>query len=82
MKLLLKDFIARHQTKLLFVTLWLHVTLLDFLNVTQRGSLFLWQESSEIKTLVTHLIIAVISILFYLFIKAIISTLTASKKQS
>ncbi|TPH15135.1 hypothetical protein [Litorilituus lipolyticus] len=78
----MKDFIARHQTKLLFVTLWLHVSLLDFLNVTQRGSLFLWQESSEIKTLITHVIIAVVSILFYLFIKAVISKLTANKKPS
>lgn len=66
MKLFPTIFILRHQAKLLFAVIWLHVTILDLWYVTYSGPVFFWQESLQLKTIFIHLTIAVVTLGFYL----------------
>jgi len=62
-------FIARHQGKLLFVVVWLHVTILDLFYVTYSGPIFFWQESFQLYTLAIHLTVALLTLgLYFLLI--------------
>jgi len=51
-------FLARHQVKLLLVVIWLHVSVLDLFYITYNGPVFLWQDNSQLLTLVVHFSIA------------------------
>jgi len=75
-------FLARHRLKLLFVCVWLHISLLDLFYVTYRGPVFLWQENTELLTIVVHIAIALITVAFYWLITTLFSKITARFSQS
>ncbi|MDX2367560.1 MAG: hypothetical protein QNK36_04020 [Colwellia sp.] len=54
-------FLARHQCKLLFVIIWLHISVLDLFYITHNGPVFLWQENTQILTLAVHFLIALVT---------------------
>ncbi len=58
MHLFSTTFLARHQFKLLFVVIWLHVSVLDLFYITYNGPVFLWQDNSQLLTLAVHFLIA------------------------
>jgi hypothetical protein len=60
-----KAFLTRHRLKLLFVTIWLHISLLDLFFVTYNGPVFLWQENAKLLTLVVHFLIAFTTVGLY-----------------
>ena len=68
MKLFAKHFIKSHQTKLFFLVIWLHVSLLDFLYVSYRGPVFLYKESVQLNTLLTHVSIALLTLACYFLV--------------
>jgi hypothetical protein len=51
-------FLARHQFKLVFLIIWLHVSVLDLFFITYKGPVFLWHENSQLLTLMVHFLIA------------------------
>lgn len=70
MHLFSTTFLARHQFKLLFVAIWLHISVLDLFFITYNGPVFLWQENSQLLTLAVHFSIALAtSILFKIITK-------------
>jgi hypothetical protein len=56
------------KSKILFLVIWLHITLLDLFYINHNGFVFLWQENREFKTLFTHLLIATLTVIFYLLV--------------
>ena len=68
MNLFAKPFLKTHQTKLFFLVIWLHVSLLDFLYVSYRGPVFLYKESVEPNTLLTHVSIALLTLACYFLV--------------
>jgi len=56
------------RTTWLFITLFVHISLLDLFFVTYNGPVFLWDKNSEMLTILTHFTIALCSVLFYLLI--------------
>jgi hypothetical protein len=71
LNLLPKHFIKRHQGKLLLLVIWLHVSLLDFLYVSYRGPVFLYKESLQINTLLTHAFITLLTLACYFLAKTL-----------
>jgi len=69
LKLFSKQFLARHQLKLFFVIIWLHVSMLDLFYITYRGPVFLWQENAQLITLAVHFSIAALTTCCYWFMK-------------
>ncbi|HBY85832.1 MAG TPA: hypothetical protein DEO86_08160 [Colwellia sp.] len=69
MQLFPTKFIVRHQAKLVFITAWAHVTILDLCYVTYSGPVFLWQKSLQPFTLFIHLTIACLTLFFYFLLK-------------
>jgi hypothetical protein len=64
-------FLARHQFKLVFLIIWLHISVLDLFFITYKGPVFLWQENMQLLTLVVHFLIALLTaILFKVIAKA------------
>lgn len=61
MHLLSTVFLARHQCKLVFIIIWLHISVLDLFYITYSGPVFLWQENAQLLTLVVHFLIALIT---------------------
>ncbi|GAA5132352.1 hypothetical protein [Thalassotalea piscium] len=51
---------------LVFLILWLHVTVLDLFYVTTSKIVFLWEENFAPLTLVVHFATALIATLFYI----------------
>lgn len=70
-------FLARHQVKLLFVVIWLHISVLDLFFVTYSGPVFLWQDNTKVLTLAVHFIIALAVTALY----QLISFIRKSKRQ-
>lgn len=68
MNLLPKRFISRHQKKLLLFVIWLHVSILDFLYVSYRGPVFLYKETLQVNTLLTHALIALLTLVCSLLV--------------
>lgn len=62
---------AKNKTVYLFFVLWIHISLLNLFFVNRHGAVFLWQENSELNTLITHLIIAFSTVLFYILVTKI-----------
>jgi len=60
-----KQFLVRHQFKLVFVIIWLHVSTLDLFYITYSGPVFLWQENAQFITLLVHVIIAALTTCCY-----------------
>jgi len=60
------SFLAKHKVKLLFILVWLHISILDLFYLTYRGPVFLWQENGQFKTLLVHLFIALATVGCYL----------------
>lgn len=58
----------KSKTFILFIVLLVHVTLLDFFFVTHQGPVFLFDKNSELKTIVTHLLIVLASVGFYVLL--------------
>jgi len=56
----MKAFNAKYL--LVFVIIWLHMTLLDLFYVTPNGPIFLFEENSQPLTLLVHFIVAVSSL--------------------
>lgn len=63
-----RQFIARHQHKLLLLIIWLHITFLDLFVITGSGAKLLWHDNLQIKTILTHVTIALTSFSFYLLV--------------
>ncbi len=59
---------AKNKTVHLFLVLWGHISLLNLFFVNRNGAVFLWQENSELNTLITHLVIALSAVLFYMMV--------------
>lgn len=79
MQLLPRAFIARHQAKLLFMVVWLHVSILDFFYVTYSGPTFFWQESVQLTTLAIHLSVALLTLGFYFILMTIFQRVQKSQ---
>ncbi len=61
----------RHRSLVLFIVLFIHITVLDLFYVTPSRIVFLWQENAQIETIVVHLLIALLSVaLFIITVKA------------
>jgi hypothetical protein len=60
-----KAFLTRHRLKLLFVTIWLHISALDLFFVTYNGPVFLWQDNAELRTVIVHFSIAFATVSLY-----------------
>ncbi|AOW76943.1 hypothetical protein A3Q34_08775 [Colwellia sp. PAMC 20917] len=67
---MLKAWLTNKATQLFFV-LWLHISLLNLFFVNKRGIVFLWQQNSELNTLLTHFITALIAALIYIVVTKI-----------
>jgi hypothetical protein len=68
-----------NKTVYLFLVLWLHVSLLNLFYVNRNGAVFLWQENSELNTLITHFVIALSAVLFYMMVNKV-RTFISNKK--
>jgi hypothetical protein len=77
-----KRFIDRHQTKLLVFVVWLHVSILDFLYVSYRGPVFLFKESLQVNTLLTHGFIALLTLAFSLLVARFFARKNGEQSQS
>ena len=60
--------IYQYKMTLLFFIVWAHVSLLNLFYVNYSGPVFLWQENSELLTIQTHFVIALITTVFFLAI--------------
>ncbi|PCI52773.1 MAG: hypothetical protein COB45_11790 [Gammaproteobacteria bacterium] len=58
-------FLEHHQFKLLFVIIWLHVSVLDLFYITYNGPVFLWHDNAQLLTLVVHFLIALATTALY-----------------
>jgi hypothetical protein len=67
---MLKAWLTNKATQLFFV-LWLHISLLNLFFVNKRGIVFLWQQNSELNTLLIHFITALIAALIYIAVTKI-----------
>ncbi|WP_367238738.1 hypothetical protein, partial [Colwellia sp.] len=72
------NFIVRHQAKLLFIVVWGHVTILDLCYVTYSGPIFFLQESLQLFTIITHLTVAALTLVFYFMLINIMTRFRAS----
>ncbi len=79
MNVLAHQLIARHRGKLIFIVFWLHVSLLNTINVSSRGPLFLWHESGQLFTLVVNFAVALGAFSFYLIIIKLFSLCKAAR---
>ena len=61
-------FWLKNKSVLLFIVLFIHITFLDLFNGNGYELFVLWEKSIELLTIITHLVIAVLSVLFYLLI--------------
>lgn len=69
----------KNKSVQLFFVLWLHISLLNLFFVNYQGVVFLWQENSEINTLITHFISALSAALFYIAVTKIRTHLSENK---
>ena len=58
----------KNKPVLLFLILWLHISLLDLFFVTYSGPVFYWAENLRGETILVHISLALVSVLFYLLI--------------
>lgn len=60
--------IYQYKMTLLFFILWAHVSLLNLFFVNYSGPVFLWEENSQLLTIQTHFLIALMTTAFFLAI--------------
>jgi hypothetical protein len=58
--------IYQYKMTLLFFVLWAHVSLLNLFFVNYSGPVFLWEENSQLLTIQTHFLIALMTTAFFL----------------
>lgn len=58
----------KSKTLLLFVILFLHVSLLDLFYVTYSGLVFLWLENAQLDTVLVHFLTAILTTALYLLL--------------
>ena len=63
----------------LFVILWLHITLLNFAFIGYNGIVFLWQESLDWLTLITHIAAATIAVFCFYCAEQVTNKIKALK---
>ena len=68
-----KNFLARHRLKLMFLLVWLHISLLDLFYLTYRGPVFLWHDNAQLLTITVHLSIALTTVIFYWLVNKLLS---------
>ncbi|WP_057830406.1 hypothetical protein [Colwellia sp. TT2012] len=78
MNLLPINFITRHQAKLLFLVFWGHVTILDLFYVSYAGPIFFWQENFQAFTILIHLTVASLTLVFYFMLIKLMTRFRAS----
>jgi len=66
-----KNLTMKNKVFLLFLVLWLHVSLFDLFIVGNSGPVFYWDESLRSDTILVHLSMALVSTLFYLFLSLV-----------
>jgi hypothetical protein len=71
--------LERNKTVYLFCVLWIHISLLNLFFVNRNGAVFLWQENSELNTLVAHFVIALCAVLFYIMLGRVHTFFTNKK---
>lgn len=59
------SFRTKYPIILLFIALFAHVSIMDLFFVSYSGPVFLWDDNLQLKTIVVHLLIALISALSY-----------------
>lgn len=69
----------KNKTTQLFLVLWFHISILNLFFVNKRGAVFLWEENAELNTLVTHFVIALAAIVFYIVVTRVRSSLLEKK---
>ncbi len=57
---------------ILFLLLWLHITVLDLFIVVRDGPRFFFSQSLQFETILTHMIIAAFSVVCFYLINQII----------
>jgi hypothetical protein len=50
--------LLKNKPLLLFIVLWLHISLLDLFFVTYSGPVFLWSENLRAESFIVHTLIA------------------------
>jgi len=55
----------------LFIVLSIHITLLDLVVATYNNVIFLVNRNIELKTIITHFLIVVISVSFYILLNTL-----------
>jgi hypothetical protein len=58
----------KSKTFYLSLVLFVHVSLLDLFFVTTKGPVFLVDKNTEVKTLITHFVIVMLSVVFYVLL--------------
>ena len=56
---------AKYSLVFLFLALFAHVSIMDLFFVSYSGPVFLWEENLAIRTVVVHIICALLSALSY-----------------
>lgn len=59
---------TKTKVLLLFLVLWLHISLFDLFYVSYSGPVFYWDENLRGETILVHFLLAFISALFYFLI--------------
>lgn len=72
--------LSKKKVTLVFMTLWLHISLLDLFLVTRKGPRFLWHESLQFDTLAVHLTMAALATLFFYYFSLLAQKITKSKR--
>lgn len=70
----------QYKMTLLFLLLWMHVSLLNLFYVNYSGPVFLWEENSRFQTIQIHFLIALASTVFFLVVSKL-RNLTGSKNR-
>lgn len=77
-----KMFGLKNKLVLLFIVLLIHNTCMDLFSVVDNSLVVLWEKSIELKTIITHSVLVVLSVLFYLFINKTLFINKKSEKSS
>jgi len=55
-----------------FLIIFIHLTALDFFFVNYQGPVFLWDKATELATLTTHFVIALVSCLIFILVEKLL----------
>jgi len=60
--------LLKNKPLLLFIILWLHISLLDLFFMTYSGPVFLWTENLRLETVFVHSLIALCGVALYILL--------------